>query len=107
MSKVQEYPTYSDVRITCNSKTLAIKGWALDLIGLINPPSSKGHKFILVVVDYFTKCVEAIPLKVVTHGKIIEFIEKHIIHGFGILQNLATNQGAMFTGQKVINYANS
>jgi hypothetical protein len=25
-------------------------GWAIDLIGQIYPPSSKGHKFILVVL---------------------------------------------------------
>jgi len=37
------------------------RGWAIDLIGPIYPPSSKGHKFILVATDYFTKWVEAIP----------------------------------------------
>ena len=30
-------------------------GWTIDLIGQIYPPSSKGHKFILVATDYFTK----------------------------------------------------
>jgi len=30
-------------------------GWGIDLIGQIFPPSSKGHKFILVATDYFTK----------------------------------------------------
>jgi hypothetical protein len=30
-------------------------GWAIDLIGQIYLPSSKGHKFILVATDYFTK----------------------------------------------------
>ena len=47
-------------------KPWSFKGWTLDLIGLIQPPSSKGHKFILVVVNYFTEWVEAIPLKDVT-----------------------------------------
>src|ERR1700733_11766157 len=37
--------------------------WGLDIIGEINPPSSKQHKYILTATDYFTKWVEAIPLK--------------------------------------------
>ena len=38
--------------------------WALDFMGVINPPSSEGHKFILVFIEYYTKWVEAIPLKI-------------------------------------------
>jgi ribonuclease HI len=44
-------------------KPWPFKGWGIDLIGQINPPSSKGHKFVLLATDYFTKWVEAIPLK--------------------------------------------
>ena len=29
----------------------------------INPPSSKGHQWILAITDYFTKLVEAVPMK--------------------------------------------
>jgi hypothetical protein len=47
-------------------KPWPFRGWAIDLIGQIYPPSSKGDKFILVAIDYFTKWVEAIPLKKVT-----------------------------------------
>jgi hypothetical protein len=44
-------------------KPWPFKGWGIDLIGQINPPSSKGHKFVLLATDYFTKWIEAIPLK--------------------------------------------
>ena len=36
-------------------KPWSFRGWRIDLIGQIFPPSSKGHKFILVVMYYFTK----------------------------------------------------
>jgi hypothetical protein len=47
-------------------KPWPFRGWGIDLISQINPPSSKGHKFVLLATDYFTKWVEAIPLKKVT-----------------------------------------
>nr|XP_025648120.1 uncharacterized protein LOC112743116 [Arachis hypogaea] len=44
---------------------------------------------------------EAIPLIEVSQNEIIDFIEEHIIHRFGIPQTLSTDQGTMFTGQRV------
>ena len=35
--------------------------WGLDFVGPINPNSSKGHKFILTAVEYFSKWAEAAP----------------------------------------------
>jgi hypothetical protein len=34
--------------------------WGIDFM-TCNPPSSNGHKYIVVAVDYFTKWVEAMP----------------------------------------------
>ncbi|KAI5334365.1 hypothetical protein L3X38_024498 [Prunus dulcis] len=36
-------------------KAWPFKGWAMDVIGQIHPKSSKGHKYILVATDFFTK----------------------------------------------------
>jgi hypothetical protein len=58
--------------------------WGIDLIGQINPSSSKGHKFVLLATDYFTKWVEAIPLKKVTSENMVEFVKEYIIYIFGI-----------------------
>ena len=76
----------------------------MDLIGQIDPPSSKGHKFILVAIDYFPKWVKTIALKEVTQNEIINFIKEKIIHRFGILKSLMTNQGTMFIGRKIVKY---
>jgi len=50
--------------------------WGIDLIGQIFPSSSKGHKFILVATDYFTKWVEAILLKEASLTNVIDFIRE-------------------------------
>ena len=39
---------------------MTIQRLGLDFIGQINPPSSKGHRFVLVATDYFTKWTEAV-----------------------------------------------
>jgi hypothetical protein len=54
------------------------------LFGQIYPSSSKGHKFILAATDYFTKWVEAIPLKMATSKDVLAFIKEHIVYRFGI-----------------------
>jgi len=33
--------------------------WGIDVIEPVNPKASNGHRFILMVIDYFTKWVEA------------------------------------------------
>eukprot|EP00253_Pinus_taeda_P024238 PITA_24238 len=53
--------------------------WGLDIIGEITPHSPKQHRYILTATDYFTKWVEAIPLKRANSEEIIEFIDQFII----------------------------
>ena len=53
---------------------MAVPRLGLDFIGQINPPSLKGHRFVLVATYYFTKWTEAVPLKNMTHKEVIEFI---------------------------------
>ena len=76
------------------------RGWVMDLIRKIYPASSKGHNFILVAIDYFTKWVEAVPLKKVEQKDVIQFIKEHIIHWFGIPQFITTNQAPCSLGMR-------
>jgi hypothetical protein len=82
-------------------KPWPFRGWGLDFIGEIHPSSSKGHRFVLVATDYFTKWTEAIALNNMTHKEVIEFITEHIIHKFGIPQTLTTDQGPSFMSKEV------
>nr|CAE04489.2 OSJNBa0094O15.8 [Oryza sativa Japonica Group] len=88
-------------------KPWPFRGWGMDMIGQINPPSSKGHKFILVATDYFLKWVEAIPLKKVDSGDAIQFVKEHIIYRFGIPQTITTDQGSIFVSDELVQIADS
>ena len=77
----------------------------MDLIRKIYPASSKGHNFILVIIDYFTKWVEAVPLKKVEQKDVIQFIKERIIHRFRIPSSITTDQGTMFIGDEMTYFA--
>jgi hypothetical protein len=79
----------------------------LDFIGEIHPSLTKGHQFVLVATDYFTKWVEAMPLKKMTHQEVISFVPEHIVHMFSIPQTLMTDQGPSFMSQYVKDFTAS
>lgn len=43
-------------------KPRPFRGLALDIIGEVKHSSSRGHRYILVGIDYFTKWIEEVPL---------------------------------------------
>jgi hypothetical protein len=81
--------------------------WALDFVGQIHPGSSKGHQFVLVATDYFTKWMKVVPLKNMMHKEVIHFISDHIINRFGIPQMLTMDQGSSFLSHQVREFAES
>ena len=76
--------------------------WGLDLIGPINPPSN-GYIWILAATKYFTKWVEAIPLKKATGATVANFIRKHIITRFEIPRKLISDNGTPFINKDMKN----
>jgi ribonuclease HI len=74
--------------------------WGLDLIGPINPPSN-GCIWILVATEYFTKWVEAIPLKKATGAAVVNFIREHIMCRFGIPHRIISDNGTPFINKDV------
>jgi hypothetical protein len=81
-------------------KPWPFRGWGMDMIDKINPLFSKGHQYILTIIDYFTKWVEVIPMKSVTSKDVINFIKEHIIHRFGIPQTITTDGGSVFISEE-------
>jgi hypothetical protein len=86
-------------------KPWPFRGWGMDMISKINPPASKGHQFILTITDYFTKWVEAVPMKSVTSRDVINFVKGHVIHRFGIPQTITTDGGSVFISDEFKKFA--
>ncbi|KAM2086907.1 hypothetical protein ACFX1R_024398 [Malus domestica] len=77
-------------------KPWPFRGWAMDFIGQIYPASSKGHTFIIVATDYFTKWVEASAVKSITLAAVKNFIETKILYRFGVPETIVTDRGPSF-----------
>lgn len=75
--------------------------WGLDIIGKINPASSKQHEYIITATEYFTKWVEAIPLRSTTGVTVATFIKEHIICRFGVPKHIVTDNGTPFANKHV------
>ena len=68
--------------------------WGLDFVGPINPNSSKGHKFILTTVEYFSKWAEAAPMRKQTGECVAQFVKENISCRFGLPHRIITKNGA-------------
>jgi len=65
----------------------------MDVIGPISPPSSKRHRFILAIIDYFSKWAEAIPSREVKTSDVIKFVKYHVIYHFGVPRQIVHDNG--------------
>ena len=71
--------------------------WGLDVVGEINPNSSKLHRYILTATDYFSKWIEAIPLKVISDNEVIQFLQRTIVTKFGVPNYLVFDNAKYFS----------
>jgi len=56
----------------------------LHIVEPATPKSSTSHSYILAATDYFSKKVEAIPLREVKKNNVVDFITTHIIYRYAI-----------------------
>ena len=76
--------------------------WGLDFIGPFKPPAMRtSNRYIIVAMDYCTKCVEAKALKDNTAASIAKFLYEHIWCSYGCPIELISDQGGHFLGQVV------
>ena len=68
--------------------------WAIDFMGLF--PSSLGYKYILVMVDYISKWVEAVPTLTNDARVVKKMLKKVIFPRFGTPRALISDGGSHF-----------
>ncbi len=69
---------------------------AIDLVGPIHPCSDRGHRYILVLMDYATRYPEAVPLKSIEAERIAEELVV-MFSRLGIPREILTDLGSQFT----------
>ena len=80
--------------------------WGIDIIGEINPNSSLQHKYILTATDYFTRWVEAIPLRKFNEDAVMDFLQNHIITRFGVPISLFFYNASYFSSIRLTAFDN-
>ena len=71
---------------------------ALDLVGPISPPSEKGHRYILTLVDYATRYPEAVPLKNIETETVAEAL-LDMYSRLGIPEEVLSDLGTQFVSK--------
>lgn len=75
--------------------------WGLDFIGSINPNSSARHTHVLNATDYFTKWVEALPVKHTTTEVVCDFLKENILERFGVPKKIIIDNASYFSSFKI------
>ena len=69
---------------------------------MVGPLKGGSHKkkYLLVMVDKFTKWIEAKPVKTAEFGPVIDFISG-VVHRYGVPHSIITDNGSNFTTDEV------
>ena len=69
---------------------------------MVGPLKGGTHKqkYLLVMVDKFTKWIEAKPVKTAESGPMIDFISR-VVHRYGVPHSIITDNGTNFTADEV------
>ncbi|RDX77430.1 Tf2-9, partial [Mucuna pruriens] len=72
--------------------------WVIDILGPF--PIALGQlKFLIIVVDYFTKWVEADPVATISAERVKHFLWKKIVCRFGIPAEIVSDNGTQFASK--------
>ncbi|RDX91073.1 Pro-Pol polyprotein, partial [Mucuna pruriens] len=81
---------HSTINLCCS----AFYVWGINVMGPF--PISHGNSYILLVVDYVSKWVEAKATRANDAKTIVEFVKSNIFYRFGVSKALISDQGSHF-----------
>ena len=79
--------------------TRPFAAWGIDMVGPLKGGTHK-KKYLLVMVDKFTKWIEAKPVNIAESGPVIDFISG-VVHRYGVPHSISTDNGTNFTANEV------
>ena len=78
------------------SSSWPFAAWGIDIIGKIRSNASNGHKYIVVVIDYFSRWIEAESFSALKAKQMAKLIEKSLIYRYGVPHHIVTDNGVQF-----------
>jgi hypothetical protein len=75
-----------------------LQRWGLDLLGPL-PPAQGNLKYVVVVVEYFLKWIEAKPLATITSATVQKFFWQNIVCRFGVPKAITVDNGTQFDAE--------
>ena len=84
-----------------DSPDLPMEFICMDLVGPIHPPSSRGNKYVLTVIDMLTGFTIAVPIKNKNAETICDAYRNHVYCTFGGSSRILTDNGSEFKNQEM------
>jgi transposase InsO family protein len=84
---------------------MAVCGLGVDLVGPLKRVPG-GYTHLLVPIDKFTKWIEAWSIMKIRSEEAVKFFTD-IIHRFGVLNSIITDNGTQFTGKKFLKFCDN
>ncbi|GBM42263.1 hypothetical protein AVEN_234985-1 [Araneus ventricosus] len=96
--------TRTKVRLQPYNVGAPFERMALDIIGHFLV-TTKGNRYVLVLMDYFTKWPETIPIPDQEASNVAEELVRSLISGYGVPMILHSDQGANLTLPSLLSFA--
>jgi hypothetical protein len=85
--------------------TWPLQRWGLDLLGPL-PPAQGNLKYVVVVVEYFSKWIEANLLATITSATVQKFFWQNIICRFGVPKAITIDNETQFDAETFKTFCN-
>jgi hypothetical protein len=76
--------------------------WGIDIMGIL-PRAPGGFKFLFIVINTFTKWMEAMPVVNITQEAAVKFLQS-IIYRFNVPRRVLTDNETQFKGAKFVRW---